>query len=343
MNTPIISEIARSGVTIYTDLLHKPDLYIDTPTLEAVLNAKLRGMSLKYPLRTRSKKLKEAVCVALGYPKPKSFQKTQPRFPGQNFDTYVQKSNNLQIWNEEVSPSRRYVLIRVNDDDIVTQIKVVTGEVLAALDKTGTLTHKYQARSRAPVTKSALASPTDTANTLQMASQLPGFIPIADLYNKLVKLEGATILNPGVDQERNRGGLLYDAIRELCNENWQDDGQFPDIKEQLLEVKLQTALTIDLGLVCPDSTEMLTTIPGFRHCDTRYAVVYGEIIPAGVRLNHIIVVTGEQFFTPFQKFGGNVKNAKLQIPLPSGFFANSTVARSEESEDDLFDLLAGNW
>lgn len=62
------------------------------------------------------------------------------------FDTYVQKSNNLQVWNEELSPTRRYVIIRVTDDDTITRVKVVTGDTLAELDTTGTLTQKYQAR-----------------------------------------------------------------------------------------------------------------------------------------------------------------------------------------------------
>ena len=94
------------------------------------------------------------VFLMLGYPVPKTFKKVQPRFPGQNFDTYVQKSNNLQIWNEEVSASRRYVIIRVNDMDIVTKVRVVTGDVIAAFDTTGTLTHKYQAKARKPPTQS---------------------------------------------------------------------------------------------------------------------------------------------------------------------------------------------
>ena len=36
---------------------------------------------------------------------------------------------------------------------------------------------------------------------------------------------------------------------------YEDKGQFPDIRHQLLEVKLQTSPTIDLGLVLPSSTE----------------------------------------------------------------------------------------
>ncbi len=65
--------------------------------------------------------------AAQDYPVPFSFARVQPRFPGQLFDTYTQKSNNLQIWNEEIVPSRRYVIVRVADDGKIVKVKVVTG------------------------------------------------------------------------------------------------------------------------------------------------------------------------------------------------------------------------
>ncbi len=92
-----------------------------------------------------------------------SFQKTQPRFPGQFFDTYVQKSNNVQVWNEELSPTRRYVLIRLSSENVVTKVKVVTGDALAKLDTTGTLTQKYQAHCIPGAKKAELIASKDTA------------------------------------------------------------------------------------------------------------------------------------------------------------------------------------
>src|SRR5688500_16450065 len=114
-----VENIRRSGLTIYAPIaVGDPDLWIPSPELEKLLQNGLAGLSLAgLPLRTRSKVVKENVCRLLGYPVPGSFAKTQPRFPGQMFDTYVQKSNNLQVWNEELSGARRYVLIRVSSDD----------------------------------------------------------------------------------------------------------------------------------------------------------------------------------------------------------------------------------
>src|SRR5262245_44642947 len=94
-----IKEIARSGLSIYEPIeVGDPRLWIPARELETLLNRGLQGINLtKLPLRTRSKVVKTAVCKALGYPVPHSFAKTKPRFPGQMFDTYTQKSNNLQV------------------------------------------------------------------------------------------------------------------------------------------------------------------------------------------------------------------------------------------------------
>ena len=147
-----VEAIRRRGLSIYDRIdVGDPDLWIPTPELEDLLNTAMSGISLAgFPLRTRSKVVKEHVCKSLGYPVPPSFKKTHPRFPGQFFDTYVQKSNNLQVWNEELSSTRRYVIIRVGRENVITKVKVVTGSTLALLDTTGTLTQKYQARDRVP-------------------------------------------------------------------------------------------------------------------------------------------------------------------------------------------------
>ncbi len=324
MSHLLVSAIKESGLSIYDAFQKHLDLFLIDEILQAILDDALRGLVLDQPLRTRSKVLKIAVCKALGYPVPKSFSKTQPRFPGQNFDTYIQKSNNLQIWNEEVSPQRRYVLIRVNDNNVVTKVRVVTGPVIAAFDTTGTLTQKYQARSIAPVNVSKLVCPVDTDNIKNriIAVKRSGFLPITEMFGALSKLVGTTFPDPGSDQERNRGGKLHEAVcKSLGGSTWADNGQFPDIKEQMLEVKLQTSPTIDLGLVTPDSQEPIADLPEFLHHDVRYAVFYADTDSRVVRINHVILSTGKEFFTFFQRFGGKVTNKKLQIPLPRDFFA----------------------
>lgn len=104
--------ISESDLSIYDPIeIGDPNLWIPTPELENLLDKGLSQFSLRgLPLRTRSKVVKQEICRLLGYPIPKAFKRTQPRFLGQGFDIYVQKSNNLQIWNEDISPTRRKII-----------------------------------------------------------------------------------------------------------------------------------------------------------------------------------------------------------------------------------------
>lgn len=335
--------ILASGKDIYGPIeIGDPDHWIPSQHIETLLNEGLQGLSLAgLPLRTRSKVVKSAVCDALGYPAPSSFKKTQPRFFGQQLDTYAQKALNLQIWNEELSPNRRYAIIQVLEDDTIGKVRVVNGQQLAILDKTGTITTKYQARLDLGIEHRELVTPDDTV--AMMVHVMSGLMfhpmtspvqeprsgelrPILEVFNRLSPLVGQTFVDPGMDQERNRGAALHSLVcQALGYSRYEDTGQFPDIKHQLLEVKLQTSPTIDLGLVEPSSDEFLdvqklgNTQP--RHCDTRYAVFYAVTDGKTVTLTHLFLTTGEKFFTRFRKFGGKIINGKIQIPLPRDFFA----------------------
>ena len=162
----IKDKITRSSKTIFDKLEFSDPLYLSHETLNFLLSEDLVGNSLEgLPNRTRSKRVKSLICNALGYPIPKSFKKTQPRFPAQNFDVYVQKSNNLQIWNEDISPDRRYVVIALDENYIIKKITVITGNKLSEFDNTGTITQKYQARFLDfEGDKSELFSTSDTKN-----------------------------------------------------------------------------------------------------------------------------------------------------------------------------------
>jgi hypothetical protein len=283
----------------------------------------------------------QRICAALGYPVPRTFKKSNPRFPGQNFDKYTQKSNNLQIWNEEIEPTRRYVIIRISSMDTVERVKVVTGDTLGFLDTTGALTQKYQARLIPRATVYELISATDTdpvrrllapGATKVATSSLPTayprkgeLLPIQVVGERLRSLINSTFSDQGADQERNRGGALHELVcRALGYGSYVEDGRFPDVKHQLLEVKLQTSPTIDLGLVTPDSSTPLDIPqPGdvpVRHCDVRYALFHARTDGISVTLTHLFLTTGRDFFSRFPRFEGKVLNSKLQIPLPTDFF-----------------------
>lgn len=337
-----VHAIRESGLTIYDPIaVGDVDFWIPSPELETLLNDGMRGLSLAgLPLRTRSKVVKTRVCEVLGYPIPSSFRKTHPRFPGQMLDTYAQKSNNLQVWNEELSGVRRYAIIRVSSGDTISRVKVVTGETLALLDTTGTITQKYQARCTPGMMATELISSTDTAQLLPLVFNqvdLKGvasptlhptvgqLLPIQSLFESLKAMVGERIIDVGADQERNRGTSVHRLVcAALGYKSYQDDGRFPDIRHQLLEVKLQTSPTIDLGLVTPSSTAPLD-VPmmngiQIRHCDVRYAIFYGVAANGAIELANLFLTTGADFFSRFPQFGGRVLNGKLQIPLPASFF-----------------------
>ncbi len=341
-----VRRIAQSGLTIYDPVEIGGELWLPSDLLEALLQTELIGHRFEaVALRTRSKLAKSEVCRVLGYPVPKSFRKLKhlARFPGQDFDTYVQTADNLQIWNAEISPSRRYVLIRPDAHGIVRRVRVVSGAELAPLDRTGKLTRKFQARI-SDFTRPRLASGEDTSNLRNLiASGSPALskaspidIPqsgklhsIAKLFAKLSPLVGKSFENPGVLQDRNRGGFLHGLVSTaLGYKDHADNGRFPDIRHQLLEVKLQTSPTIDLGAISPDTDEYLDLpIIGrikIRHQDVRYAVFCGSVSEDKIRLTGLVIVTGKDFYATFEKFGGLVINNKYQMRLPRDFFDQNT-------------------
>jgi hypothetical protein len=211
------------------------------------------------------------------------------------------------------------------------------------LDTTGTLTQKYQARFNPGAGGAELVTLTDTTQLMPLLltgvspklealptdEVQPGLLqPIAQLFAELSPLIGRIFKNAGHDQERNRGASLHQLVcSALGYRSYADDGQFPDIRHQLLEVKLQMSPTVDLGLVQPSSTEPLdvdTLAEGaVRHCDIRYAIFGAKTDGHDVTLTSLVLTTGEAFFTRFPAFGGRVINKKLQIPLPRDFFGKT--------------------
>jgi hypothetical protein len=335
--------IQASGLSIYDPVeVGHPDLWIPAEAIEALLNQELVGRSLTgLPLRTRSKVVKAMVCGALGYAAPDKFRKTHPRFPGQQLDVYTQKRRNLQVWNQKIVGTWRYAIICISADDVIQRVHVIHGERLAELDETGTLTQKYQARIDPGSPRCVLLSDRDTEPLRQAMRvreradhfgvspdsfpEMSSILPIDQLFERLCRLQGTRLKHLGMTQERNRGsGLHRAACGALGYDRYHDHGQFPDIRHQLLEIKLQTSPTIDLGLVTPADTNPLD-LPELggqilRHCDVRYAVFYGSVDGDEVELTHVFVTTGEDFFKSFRPFGGKVVNKKLQIPLPPDFF-----------------------
>ena len=345
--TRIQDNIMNSPLTIYDEIDTGDNNYwLPSEELEYLLNEYLIGKNVSgMALRTRSKNIKTWICEALGYPVPPSFKKTQPKFFGQNFDVYSQKANNLQIWNEEIALSRRYVLIKINSEDFIEIVKVVNGIELETLDTTGRLTQKYQANYRLPHTSPYnLLSNSDTDNFLKMSRQFNAkaafinpssypsaypssdtLLPIEIVYEQLKNLVGLEIPTLGHAQERNHGALLHQLVcKFLGYSTYHDDGKFPDVKNQLIEVKLQTSPTVDLGLFLPSDGNNLD-IPKInninaRMCDVRYAIFYGTRTESFIKITNFYLVTGADFFQHFRQFEGKKINRKIQMSIPNSLW-----------------------
>jgi hypothetical protein len=335
-----VKRISESGVDIYTDLVgEKEEFYIPSTHLETILLSSLKNQSLKgMPLRSRSRFVKEQICKALGYPIPGSFKKTKPKFIGQNFDIYSQKSKNLQIWNDQIDDRRRYVILIINSEDLIINVKVINGNELVKLDKTGTFTTKLQAKIKKEYyQKTILCSLYDTENLRKfIIHDVKKFnnikpsddpidnllMPINDIYDNLKSLVGQKFDDLGADQERNRGTVIHKKVIEVLGYNlFSDNGQFPDVLNQLLEIKLQLSPTIDLGQHNPISSQPINTSSiKFFNSDVRYAIFFASKEGSKVIIKNLILVTGKDFFTIFDQFQGKVINKKIQIPLPKELF-----------------------
>jgi hypothetical protein len=245
----------------------------------------------------------------------------------------------VQIWNDEINPSRRYAVLGLDASYRVIGVRVLEGTELARFDGTGRLTSKYQARRRADGLGSKRVSaldtsrfvsvmhPVDELSATTMGAMIPVQAPepgrvlsISALHERLLGLVGREL--DDLPSERLRGELLHRlACATLGLGSYADTGQFPDILCQALEVKLQCAPVIDLGLITPDSKEPAITIsPYLRHCDARYLVAYATREGAMLRIAHIVTSTGADFFDEFRRFGGRVQNRKLQLKLPRDFY-----------------------
>ncbi|MBA3351567.1 MAG: restriction endonuclease [Blastocatellia bacterium] len=340
--TDYVAAIAASGLTIYDPIEVGSELWIPSKELERILSDGLKGFDTAgMPPKTRAKIVRKEICAALGYSAPASFKRIRPKFPGQAFDPYVQAADNLQVWNDEITPKRRYVLVRPGLDGKITRVKVVSGADFAALDRSSKLTQKYQARLLQGTESAELISQSDTKNLSECLSHtIPKrfeespltyptcetLLPISDVYRLLRGLLGRTFQDGGAGQDRNRGAELHRLVCDaLRYSSYKDDGRFPDLTHQLLEIKLQLKATIDLGTTLPSSEEPLD-LPKLndrtlRPCDVRYALFCGESEGGVVRLTRFYLTSGLDFFTRFPQCQGKVLNKKLQLHLPGSFFA----------------------
>lgn len=119
---------------------------------------------------------------------------------------------------------------------------------------------------------------------------------------------------------KTRGQALERVVLDLLGYN-QDDagllaGGFPDIKNQLLEVKVQDAQTVDLGRFSPEKEETIVQENSITTFDIRYLIALTN--PKTEVIEGVILAPGEKLGELFSYVSN--ESYKCQRTIPMSFF-----------------------
>lgn len=119
---------------------------------------------------------------------------------------------------------------------------------------------------------------------------------------------------------KNRGQALEKKVLELLsyevNENDLLYGAFPDIRNQLLEVKVQDSPTVDLGKFSPEKEEIVIEDSDLTTFDVRYLIALTN--PKTEIIEGIILSPGEKLGELFSYV--SAESYKCQRAIPMSFF-----------------------
>jgi len=126
------------------------------------------------------------------------------------------------------------------------------------------------------------------------------------------KLEAAATKNRGQALEK----LVLDLLGYEKKENDLLYGAFPDIRNQLLEVKVQDAQTVDLGRFSPEREDIVIEGSYFTTFDVRYLIALTN--PKTEIIEGIILSPGEKLGELFSYV--SAESYKCQRAIPMAFF-----------------------
>jgi hypothetical protein len=357
-------------------LIYEPpheNLLYETEEMETLLES-LIGLKIPEELSNvqRSHWTKRKIISELGYKDPdklrgKKAKKHKPNYIHQLMDIFVQKENNLQIWGyvpyadveidaewrEQAHEMRetRIVIVKRNEENVITGFKIVKGEELEKWDNTGTKTVKWQGfvpdslRNEGKVytgsseplfSKIGMSDLTleekqeeirvqETETSEKEAEKPPEgashILTIDELESILKDLMGIELEDRG---ERLTGQLFEKRVAEKIGYEFDEEdlsadrGEFPDLLNQLLEVKFQDSPTIDLGRHLPTDDEELEFNWNdwkLTNQDIRYVIGLGDEKEGYFELTDIVILSGEEF----EEFFGVTAdtNSKIQMGIPN--------------------------
>lgn len=265
------------------------------------------------------------------------------------------KAYNLQVWNRNPSVNSllveyhderegiyttdiRYIFTKVNvDTNLIESIVILTGDyIVERFGKFGVQTVKHQfllpENERQQIYKKEAILEADTLTVQNLSSVNPDvsnmkfsekFKPgklfsMEELYEKLSHgLIGYKLDN---QPTKNRGQALELLVANILGYDVSPDddldGGYPDIRNQLLEVKVQDSQTVDLGKYTPQDPEVLDSEYNITTLDIRYLIALTNKDTSEIQ--GILLVSGQELgtygtFVPSQSF-------KCQRRIPMKFF-----------------------
>lgn len=135
-----------------------------------------------------------------------------------------------------------------------------------------------------------------------------------EVANKLIGLKIDS------DSTKNRGQHLERMVLELLNYDINDGdmlyGAYPDIPNQLLEIKIQDTQTVDLGKFSPQFEEVINEDLNITTKDIRYLIALTNSHTE--RIEGIVLCPGEKLGETFTYVSD--KSYKCQRSIPMSFF-----------------------
>ena len=176
--------------------------------------------------------------------------------------------------------------------------------------------------------KTEYVTPTKALNEIDMNDLLS----IEVLKERLLSLKGQTL---AAADTKTRGQLLERAVANLIGYSPMDSlvGGYPDIPNQLLEIKVQDSPTIDLGAHSPMMGEIIVKENRITTKDVRYLIALTNS-ENGI-IEDIILTAGRELGKYFTYVP--TKSYKCQRSIPMAFFAqnkNKAVCNPEYTKED---------
>lgn len=281
-------------------------------------------------------------------------QKGVPSFLREYIDTYIVTSGvnyNLQVWNRNPNSSSvqvdlkngetllasdvRFVLGKINVDEIIESIVIMTPEYIEnRFGKFGKPTVKQQLiisnKKREEILKKHSMIVADTNISVDLLdtenNTVVGDVNIKDEPERVLPIETINqqvtekLLGEKLDislSTKQRGQQLermvaYQLGYKRLHEGL--EGGYPDIRNQMLEVKVQDSPTIDLGRYSPQFEEQINE--EFTTRTIRYLIALTDA--SNGKIDGVVLCPGDELGKHFTYVAE--KSFKCQRNIPMSFF-----------------------